>query len=115
VIVAVVASSLVLVGAIAVAVVVVLGALNTSIPVVTDIQARPGAGAVEFSWRDPGLAAGGVYVIRSADGSSSTQSSTVFTLQPDSSGTACITVRVNRDGRSGDPSAQKCASPEGSE
>ena len=72
-------------------------------------------GYLELSWRDPGLAAGDVYVIRSADGSSSTQSSTVFTLQPDASGTACITVRVNRDGRSGDPSAQKCASPEGSE
>jgi serine/threonine protein kinase len=115
VIVAVVASSLVLLGAIVVAVVVVLGALNTSIPVVTDIQASARSGAVEFSWRDPGLAPGDVYVIRSADGSSSTQSSTVFTLQPDASGTACITVRVNRDGRSGDPSAQKCASPEGSE
>jgi hypothetical protein len=49
-------------------------------------------------------------VIRSADGSSSTQSSTAFTVQSDASVPECLTVRVSRDGRLGDPSAEKCTS-----
>ena len=109
VIAAVVGSAAVLVAAIVAAVVLVLGALNTSMPVVSDIRAQEQAGTVVFSWRDPGLAGGDLYVIRSTDGSSSTQTSTEFTVQADSSVPECITVRVSRDGRLGDPSAEKCA------
>lgn len=113
VIAAVIGSAVVLVAAVIAGVVLVLGALNTSIPVVTDIRASEEADAVVFSWRDPGLAEGDVYVIRSADGSSSTQSSTEFTVQVDAVVPECITVRVSRDGRLGDPSAEKCASAGG--
>jgi hypothetical protein len=109
VIAAVVGSALVLVAAVVAGIVLVLGAVNTSIPIVTDIAARDEADTVVFSWRDPGLADGDLYVIRSADGSSSTQSSTVFTVQADASAPECITVRISRDGRLGDPSAEKCA------
>jgi serine/threonine protein kinase len=109
VIAAVVGSALVLVAAVVAGIVLVLGAVNTSIPIVTDITAREEADTVVFSWRDPGLADGDLYVIRSADGSSSTQSSTVFTVQADASAPECITVRISRDGRLGDPSAEKCA------
>jgi serine/threonine protein kinase len=109
VIAAVVGSALVLVAAVVAGIVLVLGAVNTSIPIVTDITAREEADTVVFSWRDPGLADGDLYVIRSADGSSSTQSSAVFTVQADASAPECITVRISRDGRLGDPSAEKCA------
>lgn len=110
VIAAVVGSALVLVAAVVAAVVLVLGALNTSIPAVSDIRASSGADTIVFSWRDPGVADGDLYVIRSADGSTSTQSTTEFTVQADPLVPECITVRVSRDGRLGDPSAEKCAS-----
>jgi serine/threonine protein kinase len=106
----VIGSALVLVAAVVAGVVLVLAALNTSIPVVSDIRASQEADAVVFSWGDPGLADGDLYVIRSADGSRSTQSSTEFTVQADDVAPECITVRVSRDGRLGDPSAEKCAS-----
>ncbi|CAD6004754.1 serine/threonine-protein kinase [Agreia sp. COWG] len=109
-IVAVSGGAVVLLAVIATAVVFVVGGRDTSIPVVSDVQATVTADAVEFAWKDPGLAGGDVYVIRSPDGRSSTQSSNEFTVQPDASGTACVTVRVSRDGRVGEPSAQKCAS-----
>jgi serine/threonine protein kinase len=106
---AVIGSALALGAAIVAGVVLVLGALNTSIPVVSDIRASEAADAVVFSWRDPGLADGDLYVIRSADGSSSTQSTAEFTVQADAAVQECITVRVSRDGRLGDPSVEKCA------
>lgn len=110
---AVIGSAVVLVAAIAAAAVLVLGALNTSIPVVSDIRAAEGADAVVFSWRDPGLRDGDLYVIRSSNGSSSTQSSSEFTVQADAVVAECITVRVSRDGRLGDRSVEKCASTGG--
>jgi serine/threonine protein kinase len=106
---AVIGSALVLVAAIVAGIVLVLSALNTSIPVVSDIRANREADVVVFSWGDPGLADGDLYVIRSADGSSSTQSSTEFTVQAGDSVPECITVRISRDGRLGDPSTEKCA------
>jgi serine/threonine protein kinase len=109
-VVAVIASALVLVAAIVAGIVLVLGALNTSIPVVSDIRASQQGDTVVFSWRDPGMADGDLYVIRSTDGSSSTQSSTEFTVQAADAVPECITVRISRDGRLGDPSAEKCAS-----
>ncbi|KJC65107.1 serine/threonine-protein kinase [Agreia bicolorata] len=110
VIAAVIGSAVVLVAAVVAAVVLVLGALNTSIPNVSDIRASADAGTIVFSWRDPGLADGDLYVIRSADGSTSTQSANEFTVQAEPQVPECITVRVSRDGRLGDPSAEKCAS-----
>jgi serine/threonine protein kinase len=107
---AVIGSALVLVAAVVAGIVLVLGALNTSIPVVSNIRASQEADTVVFSWGDPGLADGDLYVIRSADGSRSTQSSTEFTVQAGDAVPECITVRVSRDGRLGDPSPEKCAS-----
>lgn len=105
--------------AIAAAVVVVLGvsiplvlaSLRTTggdIPTVTDIAAKSTATGIEFRWSDPGLLASDLYQI-SVDGSEqSTQSQNRFVVAAGDDRRACITVTVNRDGATGNPSGEKC-------
>ena len=93
--------------------VVVRIAAPPDIPVVHDIQGRVAGGSVEFSWQDPGLATGDEYQV-SVDGvSSSLQRSTSFTVDA-ADKRVCLTVTVNRSGRTGETSAAKCVDPVGS-
>jgi serine/threonine protein kinase len=78
------------------------------IPQVSDISAVEDAGTVEFSWADPGLNDGDRYQIEMRDGTPSIQSSPRFVVDARTGETVCITVRVNRDGKTGDPSTEKC-------
>jgi len=83
------------------------------IPRVSDVAGRAGDGTVIFSWADPGVAAADSYVVSLSSGESSIQRGTEFTVQ---TGTAtdtpvCITVSVNRDGRTGAASTEKCVDP----
>ena len=64
---------------------------------------------MSFSWEDPGLAAGDVYQIQTSDGGSSIQRSPSFAVDAEPGDRVCITVTVNRDGRTGSESAEKCA------
>lgn len=94
--------------------VVLLRAVGDGIPVVSDIRADVGdAGRVEFTWRDPGLAAGDRYQITvTQDGVASSpalQASTRFVVDADPGDTVCVSVIVNRNGTSGTASAEKCA------
>jgi hypothetical protein len=62
---------------------------------------------VSFSWDDPGLRAGDTYVITSA-GATSQQTGTTFVVSGDPGTEQCITVAVNRDGRTGAASPEQC-------
>ena len=92
-----------------VAAIVLLRSTMADIPQVTDIEAQLHADAVTFSWSDPGLVSGDSYQI-STDGGRSTsiQQSESFSVAADSGDRVCITVTVNREGRTGPASGEKC-------
>lgn len=89
-------------------------ATSTDIPRVSNIQAVGKGSSIEFSWSDPGLRAGDSYVVASGT-DSSTQTATSFLAPAGSGQQVCITVTVNRSGKTGPVSAEKCASAKGSE
>jgi hypothetical protein len=63
---------------------------------------------VTFTWADPGLRNGDTYVI-SSNGAASQQTGTSFVVSGKKGEEECIAVAVNRDGKTGVASAQKCA------
>jgi hypothetical protein len=79
-----------------------------SIPAVSDVSASVAAGAVEFSWADPGLKADDAYSLSTRDGQRSVQRSTSFVVEADPGARVCLTVTVNREGKQGSPSGEKC-------
>ena len=105
----VVASVLVVaLGATALVVLLRAGGGGSDIPMVSDISASLSGDTVRFTWQDPGLAANDRYQIQVIGGTSSIQLSPRFVVDGTAGETVCITVAVNRDGRTGDPSAEKC-------
>ena len=78
------------------------------IPVVSNISASQTATAVEFSWPDPGLRAGDMYEIQVDGVREGIQSAPRFVVDADPGETVCLVVTVNRDGRPGSPSAERC-------
>jgi len=105
------ASSLavVVVAALAVATVLVVTRLGSgAIPVVSDVRATATTSSVTFTWTDPGLGSGDTYVV-SSNGASSQQTGTTFVVSGSKGDEECIAVAVNRDGKTGAASAQKCA------
>jgi tRNA A-37 threonylcarbamoyl transferase component Bud32 len=89
-------------------VVLVRGVNGSGIPSVADISASRSGGTVRFSWKDPGLADGDRYQIQIVNGTSSIQLSPSFVVDVTTGETVCITVAVNRDGKAGAPSPEKC-------
>lgn len=81
---------------------------DDGIPTVTDISATETGGAVEFRWPDPGLEEDDRYQVQIRDGESAIQASPLFRIDADAGDTVCITVTVNRNGKTGDPSTEKC-------
>jgi hypothetical protein len=81
---------------------------GNAIPVVTDISASQSGNSVRFSWQDPGLTATDRYQIQLTGGTSSIQLTPRFVVDASPGEHVCITVAVNRDGKIGDPSAEKC-------
>jgi len=99
--------------ALAVATVLVVTRLGTaSIPVVADVRAESAQGAVSFSWDDPGVRPGDTYVITS-DGATSQQTGTTFVVSGTPGDEECITVAVNRDGKTGTASPERCGTSGG--
>ncbi|RPE74547.1 MULTISPECIES: serine/threonine-protein kinase [unclassified Frondihabitans] len=84
---------------------------STDIPRVSDIQATTKGSSIEFSWADPGIRSGDSYLVTQGT-DSSTQTSSTFLAPVDSGQQVCITVTVTREGKPGQVSAEKCASPE---
>lgn len=84
---------------------------DDQLPVVSDITATVDGGTVEFSWQDPGLAEGDLYEIEVDGVRTATQAQPryVVTVPGDS---VCLAVTVNRQGKAGAQSAEKCVDVE---
>lgn len=88
---------------------IVLATANGSdIPKVTDIAAKTTADSIQFSWTDPGIATADTYQVTTSDGRSSMQLSPTYAVDAQVGDRVCITVTVNREGKTGPPSAEKC-------
>jgi tRNA A-37 threonylcarbamoyl transferase component Bud32 len=81
---------------------------DDGIPVVTDISARETDGTVEFSWPDPGIATGDLYEVEVGGIRTATQAQPRFVVDASPGETVCIAVTVNRQGKTGGQSAEKC-------
>ncbi len=88
-------------------------ATSTDIPQVANIASSATGGSIRFSWTDPGLKPGDSYVVTSGT-DTSTQTATSFVAPAQAGQQVCISVTVNRAGKNGPASAEKCATPEGS-
>jgi len=78
------------------------------IPQVSDIVATAAGSTVEFSWNDPGLRSGDTYEVSTGAETPVAQRANDFVVNAEPGERVCITVTVTRDGKRGDPSAQKC-------
>jgi serine/threonine protein kinase len=88
---------------------VLIRANSNSIPQVTNIVAKAGTDSIKFSWADPGLKADDSYQVTTSDGRSALQnSSDYFATDAKAGDRVCITVAVNRQGKTGPPSPEKC-------
>ena len=93
-----------------IATLVLLRSTSTDIPTVSAIDAQITDKTVEFSWADPGLAATDTYQVSTSDGGPPVQQrGTSFVVDAEPGDRVCITVAVNREGKTGPPSSEKCA------
>ncbi|MGW9631586.1 serine/threonine-protein kinase [Agromyces sp. NPDC055520] len=79
-----------------------------SIPVVTDVQGSVGDGGVTFSWNDPGLQSSDAYVVTVDGETLPVQRDALVTVPAEGGDRVCASVTVNRDGKSGASSAERC-------
>lgn len=92
------------------ATVVLVGATSSGIPTVSNVQAKVTDDTVEFTWADPGLTATDSYQIVTNDGQPAVQQRTPsFVVDAEPGDRVCVTVTVNREGKTGSPSGEKCA------
>lgn len=87
----------------------------TEIPAVSDVSGQLQAGTVLFTWADPGVQAGDNYVVTLRTGESSIQRDTRFSVDPQGRSSVCVTIAVNRAGKSGAQSGEKCVDAVGAE
>lgn len=97
----------------ATALIVLIRAVGTDVPVVSDIGAElASGGSVTFSWSDPGLIEGDRYQISVSDdgivAAPTLQETPLFVVDAEPGDTVCVVVTVNRNGTPGAPSAEKC-------
>jgi eukaryotic-like serine/threonine-protein kinase len=93
----------------AMATMVLVNANASEIPAVSDITAELSRDSVQFRWPDPGVKPDDQYQIATRDGQTSIQQTRSFTVDATSGDRVCITVTVNRDGKTGPTSSEKCA------
>ncbi|CAN5318770.1 hypothetical protein BH11ACT4_BH11ACT4_22660 [soil metagenome] len=92
------------------ATVVLVRAGSSDIPTVSDIAATVSDGTVTFTWKDPGVKSTDSYQIATGAGQPAVQqrdSSFVVDAKPGQR--VCVTVTINREGKTGSPSSEKCA------
>ena len=84
---------------------------SSDIPTVSDIQARVVDDTVEFTWADPGLRDTDAYQVQlTTEVSPAVQQRTAsFVVDAEPGDRVCITVAVNREGKTGPTSGEKCA------
>jgi hypothetical protein len=90
------------------ATVVLVTAAGARIPTVSDVSAAARGSTVEFTWSDPGLRGSDSYAITTNSGTSSFQRSTDFIIDAEPGSRVCVSVAVNRAGKSGAASDEKC-------
>jgi len=105
---ALVAASVLVITLAAVATLVLIRANSTDIPVVSDITAQVSGESVSFDWNDPGLSTTDAYQVAVNGGGQSVQNQPSFVVDAGAGDHICITVRVSRDGKLGEPSNPKC-------
>ncbi|WP_431280086.1 serine/threonine-protein kinase [Leifsonia poae] len=87
---------------------------NSEIPTVRDLSGRVSNSTIVFTWSDPGLQPDDTYQVAVGDQPPSIQHATEFRVDAKEGETVCVTVTVNRDGKTGAPSGQKCVERAGS-
>ena len=92
----------------ATATLVLIRSSSNDIPVVSDIASSINGETVTFTWDDPGLADADAYQIQLDGDTQSVQSTAEFVADGSPGDYTCMTVRVSRDGRLGEPSNPKC-------
>jgi hypothetical protein len=107
---AVVAAAVFVVALGVLAILVLVRTTSTDIPTVSDISARVVDDTVEFTWADPGLGSSDTYQVATNDGSPVVQQREAsFVVDAEPGDRVCVSVAVNREGRTGAVSAEKCA------
>ncbi|WP_258046089.1 serine/threonine-protein kinase [Leifsonia shinshuensis] len=101
-------AALVVVLAVTAAVVLVRANASGDIPTVRDLSGRVSQGTIVFTWSDPGLESSDSYQVTVDDQPPSSQRATEFRVDAKPGQTVCVTITVNRDGKTGSPSGQKC-------
>jgi serine/threonine protein kinase len=111
---AVIASAVLVLSLAAVTAILLTRGASSDIPVVANIAASQSAdGTVEFAWDDPGISGDDTYQVAVSGGSSSIQRSPRFVVDAESGERVCVTVTVNRGGKTGPPSSEKCVDVQG--
>lgn len=80
----------------------------SDIPTVSDVTGSVQGTTVVFTWQDPGVLAGDTYVVAVPGGGTSIQRDSQFTVDSQGEDRVCLTVSVNREGKTGDPSGEEC-------
>ena len=86
---------------------------DRELPRVSNVEAQLDGSAIVFSWSDPGLDIGDTYQVQLSDGTEVFQRSAEFVVATAPGDRVCVTVRVVREGRLGQPSDEKCAESAG--
>jgi hypothetical protein len=89
--------------------VVLVRATSSDIPTVSDISAKVADGTVTFTWADPGISSTDTYQIAMGTTPAVQQRGRSFVVDTTPGQRVCITVSVNREGKTGSPSNEKCA------
>ncbi|WP_441723783.1 serine/threonine-protein kinase [Glaciibacter sp. 2TAF33] len=103
-----VAASVVVVGLAGTGVTLLARQAASGIPTVTNIEGAERNGTVVFNWNDPGIRDTDSYVVSTRGGEKSIQRGTEFSVDPQGESQVCLTVTVNREGKTGAPSGEKC-------
>ena len=103
-----VSAAVIIVGLATTAATVLVTQAGTDIPLVSDVDGALRSGTIVFSWADPGVRDGDTFVVTLRSGQSSIQRGTEFRVDPQGQSRVCVTVTVNRDGKLGAPSGEKC-------
>ena len=103
-----ISAAVIIVGLATTAAMVLVNQRGSDIPLVSDVDGELRSGTVVFDWADPGIRDGDNFVVTLRNGASSIQRGTEFRVDPQGEPRVCATVTVNRDGKTGAPSGEKC-------
>ena len=87
-----------------------LSSVSSQIPLVRDVAAMPESGRVVFTWEDPGLVDTDTYHVRTSTGDALIQGGREFAMTGAPGERLCISIAVNRDGSTGEPT-EACGEP----